>query len=81
MVVLRFVPMGIRLPGPGGAAAARNGFACAAPGPDTGYPLLERLTSSRQTEHATSAATPAMAVLSTGWPTGRRENVSYYRAC
>ena len=76
-IVLCYVSMGIRLPGPGGAAAARNGFACAVPGPDTGYPLLERLTSSRHTARATTATTPAVAVLSTGWPPGRRENVSY----
>ena len=31
MVVLWFASMGIRLPGPGGAAAARNGFALRSP--------------------------------------------------
>ena len=53
MVVLFVASMGTRLPGPGGAAAARNGFACAVPGPDTGYPLQGRLTSSRQTARVT----------------------------
>ena len=31
MFVLWFASMGIRLPGPGGAAAARNGFALRSP--------------------------------------------------
>ena len=52
--------MGIRLPGPGGAAAARNGFGCAVPGPDTGYPLQERLTGSRHTARATTAFFPPL---------------------
>ena len=65
-VVPWFASMGIGLSGPGGAAAARNGFACAVPGLDTGYSLQERLTSSRHTVRATTATTPAVAVLSTG---------------
>ena len=58
-VILCFVSMGTRLPCPGGAAAARNGFACAVPGPDTGYPLQERLTRSRHTGSVLAQEGPA----------------------
>ena len=69
-VILCIVSMGIRLPGPGGAAATRNGFACAVPGSDTGYPLQERLTGSRHTARATTATAPLWQSSPPGGPQG-----------
>ena len=43
MVVLCFASMGIRSPGPGGAAAARNGFALRSPRVGYGLPTAGEL--------------------------------------